>query len=173
MFAEAIADILDRGLSRRELATLAHCDESAVGRWATGETVPMLATVCVLLDNLRGDGRHAEAELLIAVIDRRAHRAADTPDLDINHDGKVGAADAIAGCVQVVVSAAGAMKENEASCRDGRLSETELTSLLHTLAVVEECSRHTRAAVQITYEQGRLRPARRVTHPGLNGQVRP
>lgn len=171
VFHQAITRILAGGLSAHDLAHMAHRDESTISRWANGDTMPMLEHVAILLDNLRADGRHAEADLIIAVLDRRGGGARQAEPLDLDGDGKVGAADAIAGCVQVVVSAADAMKETEAACRDGRLSETELTGLLHNLAIVEEKCRRTRGAVQAAYERGRLRPARRITHPGLNGSA--
>lgn len=168
VFHEAIARLLEAGHSRRALATHARCDESTVTKWLGGQD-PKLSAVCSLLDGLRADGRDADADLVAAVIDRRRGRGAGAA-LDLDGDGRRTPADAIAGCVQLVVSAADAMKETELAFRDGRITEREVAGLLHTFAIVREKIDRTQTVVQAAYDTSRTRPARRVAH--LNGTAR-
>jgi len=151
MLANALQRLIDQKLTTaRELGDLAGVSPSTVYRWINGESQPDFHAVGLMLRHLKN--HKAQQELLSVFTAGTAWQLiyADH-ELDVNHDGRIDAHDALDACITTVDSATSTLKQIRNNTKPGfSLSAEDTMEVLSQLnEVAQYCSITQRVLVKI------------------------
>ena len=140
MISQTLQRLIDDGrTTAKELGELAGVSTSTVYRWINGQSQPDFDAIRLLMRHL-ADTRCQEALLIMFAAGTTWQFSQVAMDLDVNHDGRVDAEDALDAAVEAVKGAALSLSEvRDASKKQGVTSD----ELLHVIAqlqhVVRQC----------------------------------
>ena len=140
MLASTLQQLIDHRLTTiDEIAELAGVSNSTVYRWMGRKSQPDFDAVRRII---RGLPNRRAQEALLAVLTTGTGwriRAAELT-LDINHDGRVDADDALDGAIRVVRDAGRSLVQVRSACATGEVPKEELVNLVALLNHVIEHS---------------------------------
>jgi len=146
----------------RELADLAGVSSSTVYRWIAGESQPDFDSVRLLLRHL--PNRKGQEALLGAFCSGSGWSfTLNEIELDVNHDGKIDAEDALDAAINTVGHASDALKQTRKAAAVDKLDAEQALQLIQTLNhTTRQCAVVQQVLIQMTEQQAKRKKLRLV-----------
>lgn len=141
MLGQTLERLIEEGLtSAREIGELTGVAPSTVYRWVRGDSEPSFNSVRLLVRHLPHRG--AQSEILAAFTAATAWRVYHLEvDMDVNHDGRISAEDALDATIEMMRSASDVLTGVREACRDKVITQEEAERLVAVLnSVIQSCA---------------------------------